>query len=96
MEVVSLILLALETIAKVAVNPSLGLGEDAPRIAALVGVVAKFGRQGVLAIPELKEFTAEIQALADSGTSVDAATWDALTAKRHAQAAAIAAAAGGD
>ena len=95
MELVQLILLALETISRVAVNPALGLGEDAARVSALVGVVAKFGRQGVAAIPELKSFTAEIQALADAGTTVDPDRWDALTERRHAQADAIAAAASG-
>jgi hypothetical protein len=95
MEIVQLILLALETVSKIAVNPNLGLGDDAARVSALVGVVANLGRQGAAAIPELKAFTAEIQELANSGKGADPGRWDALTARRHAQAAAIAAAAAG-
>jgi hypothetical protein len=93
MEIVSLILLALETVSKIAVNPNLGLGEDAARVSALDGVIANLGRQGAAAVPGLKAFTAEIQALADSGQGVDPSVWDALTKLRHEQADAIAAAA---
>lgn len=92
MEIVQLILIALEAIARVARNPALGLGEDAGRVAALVDVVAQLGRGGLAAIPELRALTAEIEEIAASGAAVDRAEWDAVTLRRRAQAEAILAA----
>lgn len=89
MPIFNLVLLALDTIAKVAVNPALGLGGDAKRVVDLIGIVTTLGRQGDAAITELKEFTDEIEALAATGEHVDPETWDDLTARRHAQADAI-------
>jgi hypothetical protein len=91
MSFLQLLLFAVETIAQLAVNPALGLNGDGRRIAALLGVVAQFGRRGEEAAAELKAFTDEIKALADSGDPVDPVRWDEITAKRHADHAALAA-----
>lgn len=84
MNLFDLVLLALETIAQLAANAVFGLGGDGTRIAALVALVAKFGRKGNEAVPELRDFTDEIQAILAAGTRVSPERWDELTAKRHA------------
>lgn len=89
MGIFNLVLLALDTIAQVASNPALGLGDDVNRVVGLLGVVTTLGRQGDAAISELTEFTKEIEAIAASGQHVDPARWAEITARRHAQADAI-------
>lgn len=85
MSVLQLVLLALDTVAKVATNPALGLGGDGTKVAGLIGVIANLGRQGEAAVTELQSFTAEIQSLADAGLEVDPARWDEITARRKSQ-----------
>lgn len=85
MNVLQLVLLALETIAQVASNPALGLGSDGSRVATLVGLVAALGRRGDEAVAELREFTEEVRGLAEDPGGVDPGRWDALTARRRAQ-----------
>jgi hypothetical protein len=89
MNVLSLVLLAIDTIGQIASNPALGLGKDVGRVAALLGVVAKFGRAGESAVPELQAFVKEIEDLAAGGQGPDPNAWDALTARRHADYAAL-------
>lgn len=89
MNLFDLIMLGIETVVQLAGNPAFGLGESSARVAALLAVLAKLGRKGNEALPELRSFTDEIKAILAAGTRVDPATWDALTARRHADADAI-------
>lgn len=84
MNVVAVIVAALQAIAEIAINPVLGLSDDAVRVSALVGTVASLGSIGPAAIPELESFTAEIKHIGATGAKVDPGVWDALTARRHA------------
>lgn len=89
MELLNLILLGLETISQLAVNPAFGLDADGTRVAGLTGTLATLGRRGTEALPELEAFVAEIRAIHESGSGVPAERWDEITARRHAQSAAI-------
>lgn len=88
--ILQLILLGVETIARIAVNPNLGLDQDGVRLSALAATLAAFGRQGVAAGPELEDFVNEIRAIDEGNQPISRARWDEITARRHAQSEAIA------
>lgn len=84
MSLLQLILLGIEAVSQLASNPVFGLGTDGNRIAALLALLAKFGRKGDEARAELKAFTDEINDIVAAGGYVDPQVWDEMTVRRHA------------
>lgn len=65
MSILQLVLLGLDTIGGLVSNPLLGLGKSAEKIAAIVAGISSLAAKGEAGYEELKEFTAEIKALAE-------------------------------
>lgn len=80
-----LVISVLETIAAAAVNPALGLGASATKIAGIIGLVASLAKEGTVANKALADLDAQIKALEASGGPVPDAVWNEWD-RRHAAA----------